>query len=89
MVGLGIFVTVKPSLIFNIELSISGRDRNWIKEYLYQTYECALREGVDLRTPKPENYSTWTMQISRWRRMAGILLPLSAFCDSDALEGEF
>ena len=44
----GHIVTVKPSLIFNIELSISGRDRNWIKEYLYETYECALREGVSL-----------------------------------------
>jgi hypothetical protein len=41
-------VTVKPSLMFDIELSISGRDRNQIKEYLYETYQCALTEGVNL-----------------------------------------
>lgn len=41
-------LTVKPSLIFDIELSIGGRNRNDIKEYLYDVYRCALTEGVTL-----------------------------------------
>lgn len=40
-------VTVKPSLQFDIELSISGRDRNQIKEYLYETYRLALTEPCE------------------------------------------
>lgn len=31
-------ITVKPSLIHGITLSISGRNRNDIKEYLYQVF---------------------------------------------------
>lgn len=41
-------VTVKASLQFDIELAISGHDRNEIKEYLYEVYQCALTKGVSL-----------------------------------------
>jgi hypothetical protein len=38
-------VTVKPSLVFGFVLSISGRNRNDIKEYLYELFEeCLSRE---------------------------------------------
>lgn len=36
-------VRVKPTFV-GIDLRISGRDRNQIKEYLYQVYELALTE---------------------------------------------
>jgi len=32
-------VTVTPSLSFGFELSISGKDKNQIKEYLYETFQ--------------------------------------------------
>jgi hypothetical protein len=41
-------VTVKPSLCFGFTLTISGRDRNQIKDYIAQAFEIALRE------PEPE-----------------------------------
>lgn len=40
-------VTVRPSLTNAFALSISGRDRN--KEYLYQTFDIALREDTDTK----------------------------------------
>lgn len=39
-------VTVQPSLAFGIDMRISGRDRNGIKEYLYDTFHSALEEEV-------------------------------------------
>lgn len=35
-------ITVRPSLIHGYTLTISGRDRNDIKEYLHQTFRAAL-----------------------------------------------
>jgi hypothetical protein len=40
-------VTVTASLIHDIKLKISGRDRNDIKEYLHQEYESVLTEDYD------------------------------------------
>lgn len=39
-------ITVRPSLAFGFELSISGPNRNDIKEYLSQTYSLALEEKI-------------------------------------------
>ena len=39
-------VTVRPSLIHGITLSISGRDKNGIKEYLYDTFSDDLTRTV-------------------------------------------
>lgn len=40
-------LTVRPSLTQEIDLNISGRDRNEIKEYLYDTYYWTLRRIVE------------------------------------------
>lgn len=37
-------ITLRPDLLFDFDLHISGPNRNDIKEYLGQTYEFALRE---------------------------------------------
>lgn len=39
-------VTVRPSLVYGFTLSISGRDRNDIKDYLSELYDEALRQDV-------------------------------------------
>src|SRR5215831_6080760 len=39
-------VTVRPSLAFGFELTVSGRDRNEIKEYLSETFHAALSAEV-------------------------------------------
>jgi hypothetical protein len=41
---------VKPSLLFGIDLRITGRDRNQIKEYLYETFQHTL-ESLVWQTP--------------------------------------
>lgn len=38
---------VTPSLISGFDMRITGRDRNDIKEYLYQVYQFALSEIID------------------------------------------
>jgi hypothetical protein len=38
---------VSPSLAFGMDMRITGRNRNYIKEYLYQTFEYALNLIVD------------------------------------------
>jgi hypothetical protein len=38
--------TVKPCLLFGIELTISGRDKNGLKDYLYEVYSHALQSLV-------------------------------------------
>lgn len=43
-------VTVKPSLCFDIEISVSGRNRNDIKEYILDTFNYALKILVDEHT---------------------------------------
>lgn len=37
-------VTVRPSLIHTVKLTISGRDRNATKDYLYDAYQTALTD---------------------------------------------
>jgi len=54
-------LTVKPSLHFGINLSISGRDRNQIKEYLHELFSCALTELVDY-DEKTEKYFSISMR---------------------------
>lgn len=41
-------IVVRPSFIGGIDLSIGGRDRNGIKEYLYDVFTQTLLEPVDL-----------------------------------------
>lgn len=38
------WVTVRPSLAFGIEISISGRNRNGIKEYIHDVFHTFLSE---------------------------------------------
>ena len=40
-------VHVTPSLVFGIDICITGKNRNDIKECLYQTFQCALTEEVE------------------------------------------
>lgn len=40
-------VIVKPSLAFELDIRITGRNRNDIKDYLAQVYGEALRQEVD------------------------------------------
>lgn len=46
-------VTVRPSLAFGFRLSISGRDRNEIKDYLHDVFHGALSEMVDEYPAEP------------------------------------
>jgi hypothetical protein len=39
-------ITIRPDLLSGFTLSISGRNRNDIKEYLYQTFEYCLSADV-------------------------------------------
>lgn len=39
-------ITVRPSLAFGFTLTISGRNRNEIKDYIHQVFDCALDEEV-------------------------------------------
>ena len=38
---------VTPSLQFGFHLRITGKDRNQVKDYLYETFQYALSEDVD------------------------------------------
>lgn len=40
-------IIVTPSLTFGFELKITGKDRNQIKEYLYDVYSQWLNEDVE------------------------------------------
>ena len=40
-------ITVKPSLLFGFTLTISGPDRNGIKDYMYEVFQSALSEEVE------------------------------------------
>ena len=40
-------VTVKASMIFTIDVSVSGRNRNDIKDYLHQMFSACLLEAFD------------------------------------------
>ena len=39
-------ITVRPSLAFGFTLTISGRNRNEIKDYIHQAFDCALNEEI-------------------------------------------
>jgi hypothetical protein len=39
-------VTVRPSMVFDINLTISGRDRNEIKDYIAEGFDVALRNEL-------------------------------------------
>ncbi len=39
-------ITVRPSLLCNFTLTISGKNRNEIKDYIHQAFDCALDEEV-------------------------------------------
>lgn len=41
-------VRVKPSLLYGIELAIAGRDRNDIKDYMYETFQHSLTREYEL-----------------------------------------
>ncbi len=47
-------VTVRPSLFHDIDIKISGRDRNEIKDYIHECFDIALRESVDLNRYTPD-----------------------------------
>lgn len=40
-------VTVRPSLHFGVRLTIGGRDRNEIKEYIHECFHLALIADID------------------------------------------
>jgi hypothetical protein len=50
-------LTVKPSLQFGIELTISGRNRNDIKEYLHELFHSALTDLIDYDKEKSRYFS--------------------------------
>lgn len=47
-------VTVKPSLVFGIELTVSGRDRNEIKDYIAESFHAALTDCEALEQERCE-----------------------------------
>jgi len=38
---------VSPSLLFDLDLRITGRDRNGIKEYLHDVFSAALQTEIE------------------------------------------
>lgn len=44
-------VVVKPSLAYGLAMRITGRDRNQIKDYIYECFDHSLREEHDDREP--------------------------------------
>ena len=40
-------ITVRPSLAFGFTLTISGKNRNEIKDYIHQAFDCALNEEIE------------------------------------------
>lgn len=42
-------VTVRPHLVHDLEISISGKDRDQIKDYLHEVYHAWLTESLDDR----------------------------------------
>ena len=40
-------LVITPSLQFGFHLRITGKDRNQVKDYLYETFQYALSEDVD------------------------------------------
>ena len=50
-------LTVRPSLVHGIELEISGRNRNDIKEYLHETFHSALFDLIDWNKEQSKYFS--------------------------------
>jgi len=50
-------ITVTPSLIHGISLSISGRNRNDIKEYLHDLFHTALTDIIDYDEKEQQYFS--------------------------------
>lgn len=48
-------ITVRPSLTRGFDMTISGRDRNQIKEYLFECFDTALRAMLDMYPNWPSN----------------------------------
>lgn len=40
-------ITVRPSLVYGLDIKISGRDRNQIKDYIHDVFHAALTEEVE------------------------------------------
>lgn len=40
-------VTIRPSFVYGLDITISGRNRNDIKDYLAQTFDGALSAEID------------------------------------------
>lgn len=47
-------VTAKGSLSHGVQISISGRNRNEIKDYIHEVFECALKQHVAQHETDPE-----------------------------------
>lgn len=52
-------ITVRPSLIHTVKLTISGQDRNGTKDYLYEIYQYALTQPLVEVYIIPEDRSTF------------------------------
>lgn len=48
-------VTVTPSLMSGIQLHVFGRNRNGIKDYIYESFESALQDSIVWHVPS-ESY---------------------------------
>lgn len=46
-------VSVKPSFVFGLDITISGRDRNEIKDYIHESFSLALGESY-VRPPREQ-----------------------------------
>lgn len=55
-------VIVTPSLVRGVDIRITGRDRNDIKDYLWQTYEYALTRPIDANSPR---YCSWVSESAK------------------------
>jgi hypothetical protein len=58
-------VVVKPSLASGYRLSISGRDRNSIKEYLHEIFSAALDLSVAQESAAPFRYYPATQEAGK------------------------
>ncbi|MFA5897874.1 MAG: hypothetical protein WC829_02050 [Hyphomicrobium sp.] len=42
------FVIIRPSLVYGFDLTVTGRNRREIKDYIAETYSDALRREIDV-----------------------------------------
>ena len=62
-------VTVKPSLAYGFDLSVSGPNRNDIKDYIAETFNALLRDEVTEYAPEDVPSDKWEFRING-RRLA-------------------